>query len=58
MLQGANMGGGSIAFLPDGAMLITERIGRLRLLRHGTLSPRPVGDCRPSRRAVHAVFRD
>lgn len=29
----------SLAFLPDGAMLITERPGRLRLLRDGRLSP-------------------
>jgi glucose/arabinose dehydrogenase len=29
----------SIAWLPDGAMLITERPGRLRIVRNGTLDP-------------------
>jgi len=28
----------SIAFLPDGAMLVTERAGRLRIVRNGNLS--------------------
>jgi glucose/arabinose dehydrogenase len=32
----------SIAFLPDGAMLVTERAGRLRILRDGTLDPEPI----------------
>ena len=32
----------SMAFLPDEAMLITERPGRLRLLRNGRLDPTPV----------------
>src|SRR5439155_6459382 len=32
----------SIAFLPDGAMLVTERPGRLRILRDGVLDSRPV----------------
>lgn len=32
----------SIAFLPGGDMLITERIGRLRVLRQGKLLPQPV----------------
>jgi aldose sugar dehydrogenase len=32
----------SIAFLPDGALLITERAGRLRILRNGTLDPQPI----------------
>jgi aldose sugar dehydrogenase len=32
----------SIAFLPDGEMLITERPGRLRVVRNGTLLPEPV----------------
>jgi glucose/arabinose dehydrogenase len=32
----------SIAFLPDGAMLITERVGRLRVVRDGQLDPEPV----------------
>src|SRR2546427_499379 len=32
----------SIAFLPDGAMLITERQGRLRVVRDGVLDPVPL----------------
>jgi aldose sugar dehydrogenase len=32
----------SIAFLPDGDMLVTERPGRLRVVRNGTLLPEPV----------------
>ncbi|MEQ1870588.1 MAG: PQQ-dependent sugar dehydrogenase [Vicinamibacterales bacterium] len=32
----------SIAFLPDGAMLVTERRGRLRIIRNGTLDPAPI----------------
>ncbi len=32
----------SIAFLPDGNMLVTERPGRLRVIRNGNLDPNPV----------------
>jgi aldose sugar dehydrogenase len=32
----------SMAFLPDGAILITERPGRLRVVRNGVLDPKPV----------------
>lgn len=32
----------SMAFLPDGAILITERPGRLRIVRNGVLDPKPV----------------
>jgi glucose/arabinose dehydrogenase len=32
----------SIAFLPDGSMLVTERMGRLRIIRNGVLDPKPV----------------
>lgn len=32
----------SLAFLPDGAMLISERPGRLRIFRNGKLDPTPV----------------
>src|SRR5690242_7637174 len=32
----------SIAFLPDGAMLVTERAGRLRIVRNGKLVAEPV----------------
>jgi aldose sugar dehydrogenase len=33
----------SMAFLPDGSMLVTERVGRLRLIRAGRLLPEPIG---------------
>jgi glucose/arabinose dehydrogenase len=32
----------SIAFLPDGSMLVTERAGRLRIIRNGVLDAQPV----------------
>jgi aldose sugar dehydrogenase len=32
----------SIAFLPDGRLLVTERNGRLRLIRDGRLEPKPI----------------
>ena len=32
----------SIAFLPDGAMLIPERSGQLRIVRNGVLDPKPI----------------
>ena len=32
----------SMAFLPDGAMLVTERTGKLRLIRNGVLDPQPI----------------
>lgn len=32
----------SLAFLPDGAVLVTERPGRLRVIRNGVLDPTPV----------------
>ena len=32
----------SLAFLPDGGLLVTERPGRLRIVRDGVLDPRPV----------------
>jgi glucose/arabinose dehydrogenase len=32
----------SLAFLPDGTMLVTERAGRLRVIRDGVLVPAPV----------------
>ena len=33
-----------IAFLPDGNMLVTERVGRLRLVHNGQLDPKPIAD--------------
>jgi len=41
----------SLAWLPDGGMLVTERAGRLRLVRDGALDPRPIEGLP----AVHAV---
>lgn len=32
----------SLAFLPDGGLLVTERPGRLRIVRDGVLDPRPL----------------
>ena len=32
----------SLAFLPDGSMLVTERAGRLRIIRNGVLDPQPI----------------
>jgi glucose/arabinose dehydrogenase len=34
----------SLAFLPSGDVLITERPGRLRLMHNGVLAPQPVAD--------------
>ena len=31
-----------LAFLPDGSMLVTERPGRLRVIRNGVLDPNPI----------------
>jgi glucose/arabinose dehydrogenase len=39
----------SLAFLPDGGMLITERPGRIRVLRHGALDPTPLAGVPPVR---------
>jgi glucose/arabinose dehydrogenase len=32
----------TVAFLPDGNMLVTERAGRLRIIRQGILDPKPI----------------
>ena len=32
----------SLAFLPDGGLLVTERGGQLRIIRNGVLDPKPV----------------
>lgn len=37
----------SVAWLPDGAMLITERPGRLRIVRNGELDPTPIAGVPP-----------
>src|SRR5262245_29448374 len=36
-----------IAFLADGSMLVTERPGRLRVLRNSTLDPQPIAGVPP-----------
>lgn len=41
----------ALAFLPDGRMLITERPGRLRVLKDGVLDPEPVRGVPPVRAA-------
>src|SRR5207302_11001140 len=41
----------SLAFLPNGDMLVTERNGRLRMVRDGKLDPEPVAGVPP----VHSV---
>src|SRR5262249_28517758 len=41
----------SLAFLPDGAMLVTERTGKLRVIRNGVLDPQPVAGVPASRYA-------
>jgi glucose/arabinose dehydrogenase len=40
-----------LAFLPDGTMLVTERPGRLRVVRNGVLDPNPIAGL-PQIRAV------
>lgn len=37
----------SMAWLPDGTLLITERPGRLRVVRNGTLDPTPIAGVPP-----------
>ncbi|MBI3049536.1 MAG: PQQ-dependent sugar dehydrogenase [Acidobacteria bacterium] len=41
----------SIAFLPNGDMLVTERVGRLRIVRGGKLDPQSIAGVPP----VHAM---
>ena len=42
----------SLAFLPDGRMLVTERVGRLRVVRNGVLDPQPISGLPASAIAV------
>jgi glucose/arabinose dehydrogenase len=42
----------SLGFLPGGDMLVTERAGRLRILRNGTLDPQPIAGVPEVRAAV------
>ena len=42
----------SIAFLPNGDMLVTERAGRLRVIRKGVLDPQPISGVPAVRAAV------
>lgn len=37
----------SISFLPDGRILVTERVGRLRIVENGTLRPEPISGLPP-----------
>lgn len=57
----------SMAFLPDGGILVTERPGRLRIIRNGVLDPTPVAGVPEVRAqgigglmdlALHPRFRD
>jgi glucose/arabinose dehydrogenase len=42
----------SLTFLPDGSMLVTERPGRLRIIRNGVLQPEPIAGV-PEVRAIN-----
>ena len=48
----------SLAFLPDGVMLVTERDGPLRVIRNGALDPKPVEGLPTVRRAGLAGMMD
>jgi glucose/arabinose dehydrogenase len=49
----------SLAFLPNGDMLVTERTGRLRIIRKGVLDPQPIaGVPEVNTRAVNAGLMD
>ena len=42
----------SFVFLPDGGILVTERAGRLRIIRNGVLDPQPIAGVPAVRAAV------
>jgi glucose/arabinose dehydrogenase len=48
----------SLAFLPDGNMLVTERVGRLRIVRNGVLDPQPIAGLRPVHFREHGGLLD
>ncbi len=48
----------ALTFLPDGSMLITERAGRLRILRNGKLDPRPISGVPAVRTIGNSGFMD
>lgn len=48
----------SLAFLPDGSMLVTELTGQLRLIRDGTLVPRPIAGVPRVRSAAYEGLQD
>lgn len=48
----------SLAFTPDGSILVTERPGRLRIIRDGALSPTPVSGVPAVKAAGMAGLQD
>jgi aldose sugar dehydrogenase len=47
-----------LAFLPNGNMLVTERVGRLRIVRDGVLDPQPIAGVRTVRFHEHGGLLD
>jgi glucose/arabinose dehydrogenase len=39
----------AMAFLPNGDLLVTERAGRLRIIRNGVLDPKPIANTPPAK---------
>ncbi len=48
----------SHAFLPDGHLLVTERVGRLRIVRDGVLDPQPIAGLPPVHYHDHGGLLD
>jgi glucose/arabinose dehydrogenase len=48
----------SMAFLPNGDILVTERPGRLRLVHEGVLQPQPIAGVPPVQYQAHAGLLD